>query len=465
MSIDPLSHSVRELAFAVRAGVIKAEGVAEAMLQRIAATNDEINAIVDLCADEALEAARTVDRRVAAGEDAGRLAGVPTTIKVNSDQKGHATTNGTTLFKDLVAERDSPFVAALKEAGTLIVGRTNTPAFSYRWFTSNVVHGTTLNPRNPALTPGGSSGGAAASVAAGYAAFAHSTDIAGSIRYPAYACGLHGLRPTPGRVPVYNASGRDRTIGPQLMAVSGAIARRIDDLRLAFETMAFYSPDDPVSAPVPLTGPPVARRVAVMRGLEGREVDPRIVADIDRAAAALKAAGWTVEEPTPPSLLEAMELNIDLWFCDGYADQAAAVERDGDLGARTAVGHHAARAAGFDIKRFSDVFPRRAAQMRLWRRFTADYPLVLMPVSSELPFKRDEDLAGEAALDRIWRAQITQMAIPLLGLPAMSFATGVENAIPCGIQLVAAPWREDVCLMAGEVLEATFGIPDLAAPS
>src|SRR3978361_1979010 len=101
--------------------------------------------------------------------------------------------------------------------------RTNSPAFSYRWFTTNQLHGTTRNPRDPALTPGGSSGGAGAAVAAGIGAIAHGTDIAGSVRYPAYACGVHGIRPSLGRVAAYNATSPERTIGPQLTAVSGPL--------------------------------------------------------------------------------------------------------------------------------------------------------------------------------------------------------------------------------------------------
>lgn len=460
---DPTDFSARELAFRVRNGLLDAQAITAASLARVARTNSTINAIVDDCGEEALAAARAIDRRVAAGETPGLLAGVPVTIKVITDQKGRATTNGTMLAKDLVAERDAPFVAKMRGADALIVGRTNTPAFSYRWFTSNRVHGTTLNPHDPALTPGGSSGGAAASVAAGYALIAHGTDIAGSIRYPAYACGVHGLRPTPGRIPAYNASGPERGIGAQLMSVSGPIARRVDDLRLGLEAMSGYDPDDPVSVPAPLVGPPLPRRVALARTLEGAPVDPRIVADLDRAAAVLKRAGFTVETPALPPMREAMELQIDLWFSDQFDALMALAEREGDLGALTALRRNAGRAKTFDLARFSEVLRRRATLAREWRRFLADYPLVLMPVSAELAFARDEDLSSEAALERIWEAQIAQIALPLVGLPAMSLATGLDGGIPSGIQLVAPPWREDWCLAVGEVLEGAFGIPALAA--
>ncbi|MEM8665546.1 MAG: amidase family protein [Pseudomonadota bacterium] len=117
-----------------------------------------------------------------------------------------------------------------------------------------------------------------------------------------------------------------------------------------------------------------------------------------------------------------------------------------------------------DLARFSAVFQRRASLVRAWRNFMADHPVVLMPVSCELPFQRDEDLTGKAALERIWQAQMSQIALPLLGLPAMSLATGVVDGVPSGVQLVAPPWREDVCLMAGEVLEPVFGIPQIAEP-
>lgn len=463
MDTDYLSLTARELAYRVRAGVVSAAAVAEAVLARIAASNGTVNAIVDVGAEEARRIAEATDRRVGEGETLGALAGVPVTIKVITDQKGRASTNGTTLQKDLIAESDAPFVALMRKADALFVGRTNTPAFSYRWFTSNLVHGTTLNPHNPALTPGGSSGGAAAAVAAGYCVVGHGTDIAGSIRYPAYACGVHGIRPTPGRVPTYNASGAERGIGAQLMSVSGPIARRVDDLRLALEAMSGYSPDDPVSAPVPLVGAALPRRVAVIDTLEGSRVDPRIADDIARAAAAFRRAGWTVERvPALPPMAEAVDLQIALWMGDDFDALMAAAEQEGDPGALTALRRNAGRAATLDAARFGEVLRRRATLAREWRRFMADHPVVLMPMATELPFKRDEDLDGEAALERIWQAQVAQIALPVVGLPAMSLATGIVDGVPSGVQLVAPPWREDVCLAAGEILERTFGVPEIA---
>ena len=154
----------------------------------------------------------------------------------------------------LIARSNSPVVDNLRKAGAVILGRTNCPAFSYRWFTTNLIHGDTKNPRDPGITPGGSSGGAGAAVAAGIGHIAHGTDIAGSIRYPAYACGVHGLRPTVGRIPAFNASVPERTIGPQISAVSGPLARTIGDLRIALAAMSGTDVRDPWWVPAPLEG-------------------------------------------------------------------------------------------------------------------------------------------------------------------------------------------------------------------
>src|SRR6056297_781827 len=255
--------SAAAIAARVRTRETSAREETEAALARLAAANPALNAVVDEFPEEALAEADRVDALIAQGRDPGPLAGVPVTVKVNVDQAGRATTNGLQLQKDLIAEEDSPVTANLRRAGAVVIGRTNTPAFSLRWFTRNSLHGATFNPHDKAITPGGSSGGAGAAVAAGIGAVAHGTDIAGSIRYPAYACNLHGLRPSFGRVPAANLSGPDRTIGAQLTAVSGPLARRIEDVRLAFEALSAGDWRDPWHAPAPLAGPPSPKRVGL----------------------------------------------------------------------------------------------------------------------------------------------------------------------------------------------------------
>ena len=187
--------SATDLAALIKSKKVSAREAATSALARLDAVNPKINAVVDHKPEEVLAQASAIDAAIGRGEDVGALGGVPVTVKVNIDQKGFATTNGLKLQRDAIAATNSPVIDNLYKAGAVILGRTNCPAFSYRWFTTNLVHGDTKNPRDPGITPGGSSGGAGAAVAAGIGHIAHGTDIAGSIRYPAYACGVHGLRP------------------------------------------------------------------------------------------------------------------------------------------------------------------------------------------------------------------------------------------------------------------------------
>src|SRR6201981_565165 len=247
--------SAADLAALVKSKKVSAAEAAKAALARLDAVNPRINAVIDHRPDDVLKQAAAVDAAIARGEVAGPLVGVPVTVKVNIDHEGFANTNGLKLQANTIAKSNSPVIDNLRKAGAVILGRTNCPAFSYPWFTTNLIHGDTKNPRDPSITPGGSSGGAASAVAAGIGHIAHGTDIAGSIRYPAYACGVHGLRPTLGRVAAFNPGLPQRTIGPQISAVSGPLARTMRDLRLSLAAMAGFDPRDPWWVPAPLDGP------------------------------------------------------------------------------------------------------------------------------------------------------------------------------------------------------------------
>ncbi|WP_158964664.1 amidase family protein [Chachezhania sediminis] len=457
------SRSAVELAEMVRSGAVTAVEVTQAHLDRIAATNPAINAIVDIFPEESVAEAAAVDALLAKGGDPGPMAGVPVTIKVISDQKGHASTNGLKIQKDLIAEEDSPVVSNLRKAGAVIVGRTNTPAFSLRWFTKNDLHGQTLNPRDKSLTPGGSSGGAAASVAAGQCAVGHGTDIAGSVRYPAYACGLHGLRPSIGRVPAHNFSGKDRFMGAQLMAVSGPIARTMDDIALSFAAMAAPDPRDPHHVAMPLNGPAFEKRVALVPAPDGMPVVPEVVAALDDAAAKFRDAGWTVEEVDAPPMREAAEIDALLWMADSKA-ALAAYEAEAEADSLFVLNQMMKRLGPIDLDRVQLGMQARSRIMREWQMFFQTWPVVLCPVSGMLPFAQQLDVASEGTFAQVYEAQLVQRGVPALAFPGLTVATGFAGTAPVGVQLLAERFREDILLEAGAVLEAAGEVPVICTP-
>src|SRR6185312_15127459 len=426
--------SAAELAALIRSKKVSAKDAATAALARLDAVNPKINAVVDHRPADVLAQASAIDAAIGRGEDPGPLAGVPVTVKVNIDQEGFATTNGLTLQRDAVAKSNSPVIDNLRKSGAVILGRTNCPAFSYRWFTTNLVHGDTKNPRDPGITPGGSSGGAGAAVAAGIGHIAHGTDIAGSIRYPAYACGVHGLRPTMGRIAAFNAALPERPIGPQISAVSGPLARTIQDIRISLTAMAQKDVRDPWWVPAPLEGPPMPKRAALCLAPAGLETVAEVKTALSDAAKRLKRAGWTVEEiaDTPP-MREAVEWQTKLWLGDGYEAQLEAAMREGDPGALACLRGNRAKVVPFDAADYAKALTRRAALTREWLQFFETYAVLLIPVSAELPFADNLDLKDEASFARVWRAQLTEIAIPFMGLPGLTVSTGLVGRTPVGV--------------------------------
>jgi amidase len=451
--------SAAEMAALIRSKKVSAKEAATAALARLDAVNPKINAVVDHRPADVLAQASAVDAAIGRGEDPGPLSGVPVTVKVNIDQEGFATTNGLKLQRDAIAKSNSPVIDNLRKSGAVILGRTNCPAFSYRWFTTNLIHGDTKNPRDPSITPGGSSGGAGAAVAAGIGHIAHGTDIAGSIRYPAYACGVHGLRPTMGRIAAFNAALPERPIGPQISAVSGPLARTIGDIRIALAAMSARDYRDPWWVPAPLEGPAMPKRVAMCLNPDGLDPVPEVKAAVADAGKRLARAGWIVGEiaNTPP-LREAADLQTKLWLGDGYEAQLEAAEREGDPGALACLHGNRAKVHPFDL---SKALTRRATLTREWLAFFEKYAVLLMPVSGELPFPDQLDRKDEASFARVWHAQLPQIAIPFMGLPGLTVSTGLVGRVPVGVQLVSGRYREDLCLAAGEAIEAG-GTPSAA---
>jgi len=339
-----------------------------------------------------------------------------------------------------------------------VIGRTNAPAFSMRWFTDNALHGATRNPWDPARTPGGSSGGAAAATATGIGAIGHGNDIAGSVRYPAYCCGLVGLRVSYGRIPSYNFTATTpRAISAQLMAVQGPLTRRVRDARAAFAAMAVADANDPRCADVALEGPPVKRpvRVALVPDPAGRGgVAPAVASAVRQAGRWLEDAGYVVEEVEPPELGAV----ADLWAAIAMEDVIAALEpaatQYGDAGIKEALGLWRAVHPPRDLRHVLDGLAQRDRLLRLWELFLEERPLVVTPASNEPAFPVDLDRVDADTTRRIMRAQIMQLAVPVLGLPAVSVPTGVADGVPMGVQITAGRFREDLCLEAAAAIEA-----------
>ena len=456
--------SASEIANAVRSKKLSAVEVTKAHLDRLHAVNPVLNAVVQEFPEEALAEALAVDNKIAKGENPGPLCGVPVTTKVNVDQKGHATTNGLKMLKDLIATNDSPVVSNIRKAGGVIIGRTNTPAFSLRWFTKNDLHGQTLNPRDKEITPGGSSGGASAAVASGICAVGHGTDIGGSIRYPAYACGLHGLRPTLGRIPAYNASGPERHIGAQIMAVSGPIARTIADLEISLQAMATEDPRDPWWVPAPLDLGPFPKRAALTIAPEGMPVADEVKAAVIDAANRLEADGWEVEEvPCPPMRLAA-DINAQLWMAEMRYAAEGMIASEAEADSIFVFQQMTNRSAAINIDGLLDALQTRATLVREWQIFMQKYPVLICPVSGQLPFAQQQDVSSEGAFEAIMESQLPQLALPTLGLPGLTVSTGLAGKTPAGVQLIGGRYREDVLLAAGAAIERAGTPPSPVDP-
>jgi len=461
-----------ELAARIRTRQVSAREAVASVLARIAEVNPRINALPEVMTEEALAAADAADRALAAGLAPGVLHGVPVTIKVNVDTAGHATTDGIVAAKDNIAKTDSPLVAHLRGAGAVIVGRSNTPAFSLRWFTDNDLHGRTLNPFDPSVTPGGSSGGAAAAVAMGMGPIAHGNDYGGSIRHPAWACGVVGLRTTPGRVPSYKATAPNRVITNQMMSVQGPLTRSVRDARLALQVMSQGSPFDPQWTPAPLAQPAPNRplRVAVFKRHAAYDADPSVIAAIAQAADWLAAAGCEVEEVEPPHFEEGAHLWRQLVMDDMRRGGLPAAEAMGDAGVRSALRGYLSGLSPLDADALMEAQARRFNICRDWAVMLAPeaggYDVLLMPVSWQRQFPIDADVGEPECVHRLLAAQSPLLGTAMMGLPGLSVPTGMAGALPAGVQLVAARFREDRCLAVGDMVEAAarYCALDVLAP-
>ncbi|GAA1899550.1 amidase [Lapillicoccus jejuensis] len=441
---------------AVRRGEVTAVALAEAALERAAA--DPHGAVTLVTRDRALATAREVDE----GRLAGPLAGVPVSIKDHVWVEGLPATNGSRALADFVAPRSAVCVDRLLDAGAVLVARTNNPEFCYRGTTDNELYGVTRNPRDPTRTAGGSSGGAAASVASGIVPLAVGTDGGGSIRIPSAFCGVPGLKPSYGVVPKVPGFR-----GWPTLSVTGPIAASVRDLALALSVMAGPAGDDWLSGPTGHQGWLEAvtdrrgegLRVAVVPDLGVADVDADVLAAVDRAAQALTRTAvrrLDVALPTadPLPLWDAVALP------EGWASEGPLVEAHPELVGDDA---RAIALAGRDVdaRAYLDAQEARASYAARWAAVFDEVDLVVaaaMPCEAfPLGQQAPSSLAGVPVRDGFdtWCA----LAVPanLAGLPALSVPVGVgATGLPVAVQVIGARWRDDLVLRGAALLEAAL---------
>ncbi len=452
--------SAMEIAQAVKQKQISCEETIVSHLERIETINGKLNAISVILNDSALDAARNADKLIASGKPLPPLLGVPVTVKENIDCDGSATTFSLKVLKDARPQTDAPHIRNLKNAGAIVLGRTNMPDVGMRLHTDNDLYGATLNPWDVTCTPGGSSGGDAVAVATGMTPIGLGNDYGGSLRQPACFCGVTTIRPSIGRVPDYMSSlPAEPAISMQLFMVQGPIARRVSDLLPILQIMSQFDPCDPHWIPAPFlnhkTSNPI--HVAKCSHFEGIDLDPAVTDGINKAAHALSNAGYMVEEIAPPRLNELWKLWIELTSSELRTFTLPSVKPMISKGTLTFLENWIDLHPDCGPEGYMAGFAMRKAIAREWSLFQQKYPLILGPVVGTQPFKIDRDIHSREGFEQILKGYPLSMAANVLGLPAVALPVGIANGLPQGVQLVGPRFHEPLCLDAAQAVEDALG--------
>ena len=465
-STDLLSGPAVEIPRAIGAGELSACEVLELHLERIADVNPRLNAIVTLCEAEARASAAEVDSRRLRGEPLGPLAGVPFTVKDAIATAQVRTTAGSLLLRDFVPTRDATAVTRLKDAGAILLGKTNCPEFALDPYTDNRLFGLTLNPIDETVTPGGSSGGDAAAVASGCAGFGLGSDYGGSIRWPAQCTGITGLRPTVGLVPLTGdlpfAPGEELPPPSSVALLNrlqtlGPLARSVDDLWAVLRVIAGPDWVDPNCVPVPLGDPDAVE----LRSLacawtdgEGQEsVHPDLVATVERAASCLAGLGLAVEARRPPGLETAVEIYRAYRLADGLPVHAELARGHEDELADTMRNWFATARPDATVEEYQAIAARRDALRAQVLEFMETRPILLLPVSLQPAWK-----VGSADFAERFKNMAPCWAVTLLGLPSLVVTRGrTSDGRSAAVQVVGRPFRDHEIVAVARALEAELG--------
>ncbi|HEY1337348.1 MAG TPA: amidase [Bryobacteraceae bacterium] len=441
----------------IREGAISAVELVEAHLRQIERRNPELNAFVDILGERALREARERDAERARGEPMGLLHGVPVTVKDSFDVAGLATNVGSRLRIGHRAAEDATVVARLRAEGAILLGKTNTPEMLAAYETDNFLTGRANHPLDPERTPGGSSGGEAAAIAALCSPGGVGSDGGGSIRVPAHFCGIAGLKPTPGRVP---GTGHFPVLGcpSGLVSVAGPMARTVQDLRLLFSVLAGYDAQDPLSTPVPPRPATVEqRRIGVWPQFYKVPVQPEIRDAVARAAGLLQTARFDVEEITPQGLERAPNVWAFLFSqWPGEIKRKLVEGRESEAHWTFLESLVAGPVSGEDALINLAMRDRMRAS---FIRQTEGLAAVLMPVSSIQAFRhRERRWTVDGKEIGIFQAMMPAVFANVLGLPAVAVPMGIaQNGLPVGVQLVGRPYDDELLLEIAIRLEEARG--------
>jgi amidase len=346
----------------------------------------------------------------------------------------------------------------MRRAGAVVLARTNMPDLGLRINTVSELYGATHNPWKHGYTAGGSSGGEAASIASGMSPIGLGNDIGGSLRNPAFCCGIASIKPSRGRVAQGNPSALfDMPVNSQFMLADGVLARHVGDVRRGLEVVMGAHHGDPQSIDAPLQGRPVAKRVALVAEPGGGTTHPDVAEGVRIAGRALEAAGYEVEEVEPPLLVDAYLSWAELMMTSLAVARPLIEPVMGDEGRRF---------LDLSSVEFPPATPESTALMfmfrykvaRAWREFLTNYPLIVGPTWTQPPFELGFDIKDAESAMRV--VELFRFVLPanLLGLPAACVATGVAHGLPTGVQVIGDLLREDLCLNAAEAIEESVGV-------
>jgi len=451
-----LFASASRQAAAIRAREISSEELVKACIARIEAVNPALNAVVQLPAEAALAHAREADAALARGETPGPLHGMPFTLKDSIESAGVICTGGTEGRASFVPAEDATVVKRLREAGAILLGKTNCPELGWAWEADNLIYGRTNNPYDPSLSSGGSSGGEAAIIAAGGSPLGLGSDAGGSVRFPAHCCGITALKPTRGRVP---RTGHFPGPGGALDALwqIGPLARFVEDLGVVLPIISGVDWRDPAVVPMAFGSPHAVdlAKLQVTFHTDNGIVSPsRETAEaVKRAAVAMAAAGAVVEEVRPPGIEQTYETYLGLFTADGGAGIDALLEIAGTT--RT----HPLMQQALALQRASHKSTGEFAALLAWwdmfassmLSFMEKYDVILCPVCAYPGMVHGMTYSMLPAFSYT-------MTYNLTGWPAAVVRGGSSPVgAPIGVQIVARPWRDDVALAVARHLEENLG--------